>query len=160
MLTSKSFIFNLWNYTNKNHKSWNTGSHRRKFMLANGKYVENEELKDGNLMFWGEWESPSQVRQLNQQSNKLLPKWLHSPYIPKELPVSMGYQESFQNTDPYIFGESFKYFICKQFKPKSKRETQLASLEKGSIILFGSTKGRARNEAFFGYHRHNSYYTN
>ncbi len=93
-------------------------------------------------MFWGEWEPPSKVEKLETNRNSLYPQWLHQPYLPNPLPSG----SNLQNTDPFVFGESFKYFICKQLK--RNRPTQLASLEQGSLILFGSTKGQGEN-AFF-----------
>ncbi len=59
-----------------------------------------------------------------------------------------------QNTDPCVFGNSFVYFNCKQHKKKrnSSKErigTGLSKLEKGSLILFGSTKIKAKNGPFF-----------
>lgn len=134
---------------NGNHKSWNDGNHKRKFINAYGKYVQGNDLKENSLMFWGEWEPPSSVLKLDSQGNKFLPNWLHKPYLPTILPTATGYQQSFQNTDPLVFGDSFRYFVCKQFKPKRKKETSLAKLEKGSIILFGSTGNQNTNEAFF-----------
>ena len=131
-----------------NHKSWNTGKHKRKFLCAKGSYVEHETLKDGDLMFWGEWEPPSIVIKMEKQ-NELMPSWLHKPYLPRKLPVSDGYQKSYQNTDPFVFGKCFMYFVCKQFRLGTNSATQFASLDKGSIILFGSTKGKDKNSAFF-----------
>ena len=134
---------------NSTHKSWNTTAHKRKFMQCHGSYVINNKLTHGKLMFWGEWEPPSRVEKLKEQPGHLFPKWLHRPYLPLNLPNSDGYQKSYQNTDPFVFGDSFKYFICKQFKPKNKKTTQLALLEKGSIILFGSTHGKTKANSFF-----------
>lgn len=136
-------------FKNGNHKSWNTGNHKRKFLLSKGSYVDNNKLKNGNLIFWGEWEPPSYVSEFEYQENKFYPKWLHKPYLPKMLPNSNGYQASFQNTDPCVFDGSFKYFVCKQFKPKNKSLTALAKLDKGSIILFGSTANQNKADAFF-----------
>ena len=134
---------------NGNHKSWNTGTHKRKFMICQGNYVDNNKLLNGKLMFWGEWEPPSRVERIDNQPNSLFPEWLHTPYLPQSLPNSDGYQKSFQNTDPFVFGDCFKYFVCKQFKPKNRKPTKLAKLEKGSIILFGSTHGKTKENAFF-----------
>lgn len=134
---------------NKTHKSWNKGKHQRKFLNAFGKFVQRNDLKEDSLIFWGEWEPPSIVQRLDAQENKFMPNWLHEPYLPTTLPTATGYQQSYQNTDPLVFGDSFRYFVCKQFKPKRKKETFLASLEKGSIILFGSTGNQNTKEAFF-----------
>ncbi len=135
---------------NRNHKSWNTGNHKRKFLLSKGKYVDkNNELKEGNLIFWGEWEPPSHVSEFEYRENKFYPRWLHKPYLPKELPNNDGNQMSFQNTDPCVFGDCFKYFLCKQFKPKNRSLTPLAELDKVSLILFGSTANQNKADAFF-----------
>ncbi len=130
-------------------KSWNTGVHRRKFLKANGKYVKDNSLKEGELLFWGEWEPPSKVLKLDARGSKFLPNWLHAPFLPNVLPNSLGYQKSFQNTDPLVFGECFRYFVCKQFSAKRKKETFLSGLEKGDIILFGSTVNQNTENAFF-----------
>lgn len=44
--------------------------------------------------------------------------------------------ESPQDTDPFVFGERFRYGNCQQ--PSS---TTLKNLEPGSLILFASTQG-------------------
>ena len=115
-------------------KKWNTDKHKRKFLLADGEYVEGEKLKQGQLMFWGEWEPPSKVEKLETNGNSLYPQWLHRPYLPNPLPTN----PKLQNTDPFVFGESFKYFRCQQFR--KNKPTQLASLDHGSLVLFGSHK--------------------
>lgn len=132
-----------------NYKSWNKGKHKRKFLLSFGEYVKESTLLNGKLIFWGEWEPPSLVKKLNYRPNLLYPKWLHIPCLPKKIPESDGYQSNFQNTDPYVFAETFRYFVCKQFKPKTNKITGLAKLEKGSLVLFGSTNGMGKDNAFF-----------
>ena len=100
-------------------------------------------------MSWGEWEPPSWVKQLENKPTPFHPEWLHSPYLPTILPKSTGYQQSYQNTDPCVLDGQFKYFVCKQFKPKNRTLTPLAKLEKGSLILFGSTGRQNTDNAFF-----------
>lgn len=134
---------------NANHKSWNTKGHKRKFLLAHGKYQFENALHADQLVFWGEWEPPSNVEQLTERPTDFHPKWLHRPYLPQILPISSGYQESYQNTDPCVFDGAFKYFVCKQFKPKNRSVTSLARLEQGSMILFGSTANQNTKNAFF-----------
>jgi hypothetical protein len=141
-----------------NIKSWNQGEHRRKFMLAPGSYVEEvngkETYQQGNLLFWGEWEPPSEVHPI---ANKIkteketvigikrfsgYPEYLHKPYLPLLIPKSTP-TEPYQNTDPFVFGDQFRYFLCRQSKKDKKqikRPTELARLDKGSLILFGSKK--------------------
>ena len=138
---------------NGDHKSWNRGCHKRKFMLADGMYVRGNEINEEKLLFWGEWEPPSKVEKLLKSESKFFPKWLHRPYLPNILPTSRGYQESYQNTDPCVFGDSFKYFVCKQFKAKNGQLTKLAKLEKGSLILFGSTANQNKKDAFFQFQK-------
>ena len=134
---------------NGNHKAWNTANHKRKFLLSNGAYVDKNELKNGELIFWGEWEPPSNVVEFESRPTKFFPKWLHKPYLPKKIPNSNGYQASYQNTDPCVFGGDFKYFTCKQFKSKNRTLTTLAKLDNGSLILFGSTANQNKPSAFF-----------
>lgn len=162
----------------KNSKKWNTGGHRRKFLAAPGEYVlENGNLQTSNLLFWGEWEAPSHVEPLPGQKDIFQPKWLHRPCLPVPSPPAVAVDASSackpakqptsncggcggssslrpQNTDPFVFGPCFKYFVCKQFQKQSNGEaliahpTWLSGLEKGSVILFGSTHGNGR-AAFF-----------
>lgn len=134
---------------NSTHKSWNIKQHKRKFLLTYGKYQSDNALHSDHLDFWGEWEPPSEVEKLTERPTDYHPQWLHRPYLPQILPVSSGYQESYQNTDPCVFDGPFKYFVCKQFKPKIRAVTQLARLEKGSMILFGSTANQNTKNAFF-----------
>lgn len=134
---------------NSNLKSWNTGNHKRKFLLSKGEYIHENKAKEAELVFWGEWEPPSHVKVLPNKPSNFFPQWLHEPYLPEILPNSTGYQASYQNTDPCVFDGEFKYFVCKQFKPKNKKLTSLARLERGSIILFGSTGNQNTEDAFF-----------
>ena len=152
-------------------KSWNSGAHRRKFMMAEGDCVaaDGRLISDQKLTFWGEWEPPSKVEALAKCPDKFHPRWLHSPCLPSTIPSPAQLpgpcssttttrlkacnpgckadKSSYQNTDPFVFGDCFKYFVCKQ--RKAGRPTGMAKLEKGSIILFGSTSGRAAKDAFF-----------
>ena len=157
----------------RDHKSWNRGPHRRKFMRAEGDYIAgNGRLAKGNLLFWGEWEPPSDVQELANPPDKLHPCWLHSPYLPSVIPAQerssacspkmasnlscslascaprLDTSLYFQNTDPFVFGDCFKYFVCKQWKKATGKATQLSRLERGSMILFGSTHG-VGSAAFF-----------
>lgn len=154
-------------------KSWNSGDHRRKFMMSKGDHVaaNGSLVSDKELIFWGEWEPPSKVEALGKCPDKFHPRWLHSPYLPSAIPShahlpgscssystkrlkaatpSCKADESIcQNTDPFVFGDCFKYFVCKQWSQKTGRSTGLATLDKGSVILFGSTSGRTATDAFF-----------
>lgn len=127
----------------KSFKSWNVGGHKRKFMLANGDYVENNQLVENKqMMFWGEWEPDSEIISVFAKKKGDYPIYLHKPIL-QTLPKSAR-----QNTDPYVFNAPFYYFCCKQTKKSGI--TQLARLAKGSIILFGSTINQNSHEAYFG----------
>lgn len=152
---------------NTNFCDWNRGPHKRKFMQAKGRYVDaSGGDHDGLLRFWGEWEPPSRVSQLDKQKDPLLPRWLHEPLLPQPIPRQLAASRGSgcqgggngskpavcQNTDPWVFGRQFHYFVCKQHRKNRSGKrvpTQCATLEKGSLILFGSTKGRDRDTAFF-----------
>lgn len=121
------------------HKDWNSEEHKRKFCKATGEYIgiDNRNHK-GKFMFWGEWEPPSFVDQTNQ--NSPLPKYIHSPYLPINVNGNIVLTGT-QNTDPCVFGEYFKYFVCQQIRANGKL-TQMAYLNQGDLILFGSGKNR------------------
>lgn len=126
---------------------WHAGRgnlpHRRRFMLTKGKYVdENNNLVEGNLTFWGEWEAPSSYYKIN-----------YAGEIPPEYPHYIHYKRFIENTDrnrmntdPNVFGKEFHYCCCKQNAPAFTRLLQ--SLETGSIILFGSARGTNENYRF------------
>lgn len=111
---------------------WNTGVHRRKFLVSNGQWVDNDHLQDGELVFWGEWEPESAV--VEQYNPQLAdgPRYLQNPYYV----VSDHNDTQCQNTDPFVFGDRFYYTWCRQHR--GQNETQLRRLSVGSLILFGS----------------------
>ena len=45
-----------------------------------------------------------------------------------------------QNTDPWVFGNSFLYSNCKQLTPRGN-PSALQGLSRGSLVLFGSSTG-------------------
>lgn len=118
----------------KMHKNWNSGVHKRKFCMAKGEYigVDHKNHKE-EFMFWGEWEPTSFVAATNGAS----PQFLHTPYLPINTKRNIIVTGT-QNTDPCVFGDYFKYFLCQQITKKGL--TQLAWLNKGDLILFGSSK--------------------
>jgi len=117
--------------------------------LSDGYYVNDAQLEFTKLQFWGEWEPPSNVKKVEKKINKYYPNWIHTPYLPSKLPINFDGHNSYQNTDPLVFGDEFRYFLCKQYQDKKKRTTTLAKLESGDIILFGSTHGTKKENAFF-----------
>jgi hypothetical protein len=105
-------------------REWNKDkSHYRKFIRQEGEYIKalGQQPSKDELLFWGEWESNSYFETLNRWN----PNGIHQPFH------SLHIREH-QNTDPYIYGEHFLYSVCKQ-------RGRLTQLEKGSVVLFGSS---------------------
>lgn len=120
---------------------WNTGDHRRRFLLSRGDYVDAAGgLQTGDLLFWSEWEANTRVTRLHRAVGQNLATWLHEPQypIPCLHPVGNDDTHCCQNTDPCVFGASFKYALCRQRRDGSP--TRMQNLEPGSLIVFGGTK--------------------
>jgi hypothetical protein len=119
------------NATRMSRQPWNTNKkHRRKFLCSVGRHVDsNERLVEELLAFWGEWEAPSYVRKHWPKDGEL-PQFLQEPVW--ERPTVARFR---QNTDPWVFGDSFRYSNCKQAKQK-----KLQRLPSDSVILFGSKR--------------------
>jgi hypothetical protein len=112
---------------------WNTGAHGRKFLLAHGRHLDPaDQLEDGDLVFWGEWEPPSRIVTRWPPDGRL-PRALHRPYWSR--PTSGGWR---QNTDPWVFGQQMIYSNCKQTLRPDHRPTAVQRLTRGSVICFGS----------------------
>jgi hypothetical protein len=139
MGSSASPVFVHFPHPGKEHnpgealrQPWNTGEHRRKFLRSGGRYVTHDQsLGEGSLVFWGEWEAPS-YRLKSWPKSGALPRFLQHPVW--EHPKGRGPR---QNTDPWVFGECFRYSNCKQ-----QSQAALRKLAPGSIILFGSSLDR------------------
>jgi len=117
-----------------NGMPWNTGDHRRKFLIVPGRYVDGDGLPgEAELVFWGEWEPPSRLEQRWSASGRL-PRALHRPYWAE--PSNVGFR---QNTDPWVFGDTMIYSNCRQSTPGSHRPNSMQRLNRGSVICFGST---------------------
>ena len=110
---------------------WNTNKeHGRKFLCSAGGYVDaNGSLAEAPLAFWAEWEAPSYVRKCWAKDGEL-PQFLQEPVW--ERPRIRGFR---QNTDPWVFGDCFRYSNCHQLNQKGLR-----NLAAGSVILFGSKR--------------------
>ncbi len=111
-----------------NVRTWNQGPHRRKFLTCPG--ITELDRREQELVFWGEWEPPSEVVEEIDRPLKNGPRYIYRPYWIR--PHSF---RGLQNTDPFVF-DGFYYSICKQ--TRSTGRTQLRYLEPGSVILFGS----------------------
>ena len=116
-------------------RSWNTltAAHARKFMQLSGEWIDTDgSTASRDLWAWGEWEPQSQLlRRLDGSQARGYPQYLWYPYYV----IPDGGYRGLHNTDPFIFGERFLYSNCKQ--PTSPR---LRSLDRGSVIAFGSSK--------------------
>lgn len=105
-------------------REWNANkSHYRKFIRQEGGYIKDlgQQPSKDELLFWGEWESNSYFTPLNSWN----PNGIHQPFHSLHI-------RHHQNTDPYVYGDNFLYSVCKQ-------RGRLTQLEKGSVVLFGSS---------------------
>jgi hypothetical protein len=112
---------------------WNSGNHKRKYLRVSGKYLSNFNnlpLFSDQIYFWGEWEAQANFSKI-KNTIKNGPKYIFEPFF--NLPASINAQ----NTDPFVFGNQYYYFICKQ-----PHYTSLRNLVAGDIILFGSSKNK------------------
>ena len=112
---------------------WNIGRHGRKFLRSAGRSVDSQgqAREVPSLFFWGEWEAPSRIVSRWRREGQL-PRALHDPVW--ERPPTSAYR---LNTDPWVFGEAFRYSNCKQLTPH-QNPSALQALTPGSVILFGS----------------------
>ena len=133
------------NGTNLYFKEWNKGKHQRKYVRQIGDYINcsGERIENQPIDFWCEWEAESIVKKAVGKEcsyNNQFPENIHYPiFIPKTERVNNVLKfenenydlKSGENTDPFVFGDEF-YFTCCKENVKKK-------LDKGSLILFGST---------------------
>jgi hypothetical protein len=109
-------------------REWsNDNVHFRKFIQNNGHYIDGlNDLnpKQAELYFWGEWEGNSIFNPFPRANNTILPNGLHKLFHSTVI-------KGIQNTDPYIYGDNFKYCVCKQ-------TGRLTSLIMDDLILFGT----------------------
>lgn len=114
--------------------SWNTRQPMQKYLCAEGRAIyPNNAIDSSELVFYGEWEPPSCIRPTSEKWPGF-PDVLHTPSLSGPMPKdnSMG----FLSTDPYVFGDCFKYLFSLQ-----SRSPQLRNLAPGSVILFGGQWG-------------------
>jgi hypothetical protein len=126
-----------WNAAKRNAQGelGKVPNHARKFLLNPGRFLRSADQQcpeRGDITFWGEWEAQSE--QVEDYGKGSSPASLQRPYY-----VVPENYEGHQNTDPFVFGETFLYTSCQQIKKGNK--TQLCHLAPGSVILFGSKLG-------------------
>ncbi len=121
-------------------RSWNTAMHRRKFLQWPGAYLSAVEGQPvpGELLFWGEFEPPTRLVRKLDAPGRDWPQYLFAPAYTKFTP----HDPPFMNTDPFVYGDRFFYSICKQNNRHGP--TSMQRLARGSVILFGSGRARAR----------------
>ncbi|NLB65116.1 MAG: hypothetical protein GX803_01425 [Lentisphaerae bacterium] len=121
-------------------RSWNLGPHQRKFLLQRGRYLTGlgAEPREDDLVFWCEYEPPTRLVKTYEPTMPDGPNHLFAlepfRFKPRGVPL--------MNTDPFVFGGRFFYSICKQNNRRGP--TAMQRLQDGSVILFGSGKGRNR----------------
>jgi hypothetical protein len=120
-------------------KRWNAREHRRKFLLSPGQYLVGNELRSSQICFWGEWEPESDVHAFVDEPIRDGPRYLFAPFYRRPPRTK---RMRLQNTDPFVFGETFYYSRCMQKGPEGY--TNLRMLDAGSVILFGSSMERSR----------------
>jgi hypothetical protein len=136
---SQSQGVRLWNRCIINGKN---NSHKRKFMEVEGRYVDSIEditlcEKSGKLRFWGEYEGHSEFELI---PNSRRTEYWNEPYaVHKPFLCFEGIND--QNTDPYVFGDTFYYAVCKK--------GDLKNIQIGDIILFGSEFGSNVSVKFY-----------
>ena len=101
--------------------SWSTEeSHHRRLVQSAGWYVdENGRHKKGNLVFWTEWEAATVARQIGTAKDFFKANFVHVAKKPVAL-SGVGVCGSgnanrcplYLNTDPCVFGKTFKYSNC------------------------------------------------
>jgi hypothetical protein len=111
---------------------WNKGKHGRKFLLASGRYADAGGVpREGAVAFWGEWEPPSEI----------VARWTEAGSLPQALHRPFWYRpagtDSWQNTDPWVFGDRMILSNCRQATPRG-RPNAMQSLTRGSVVCFGS----------------------
>ena len=109
---------------------WNElDSHKRKFLVAGGKYLSGVTAspQESQFTYWGEWEAHSSFRRAGLAKGTR-PQFIHEPYLDQSYDGPRRH-----NTDPFVFGEHFWYTNCKQ-----KRDGFLTHLDNLSIVLFGT----------------------
>jgi hypothetical protein len=130
----------------------NFEEHKRKFLCTPGTYaVKNpegsgfiESSEASKLVFWGEWEQPSQATAFLPPHGEGYPKAWHEPTLPTTpltkapgtmpscavSPCTDGFHP---NTDPFVFTPGFFYSRC-----RIKPENRLSRLQPGDLVVFCS----------------------
>ena len=117
------------------YNGWNaTGEHSRRLMRHYGEYVDlQNRIMSADLAFWTEYEAPTNAMPITVGARgwKYAENY-HTIVLPvPHPPITRG--GCCVNTDPCVFGDTFKYSNCRQVPGGSLR-----GLPVGSLILFGA----------------------
>ena len=127
-----------------------SGIHCRRLIKHSGAYVDIDWAfhEDEELVFWNEWEGPTFANDIKGRKNKASASFIHVvryPEVPCVFTSSggcnfaggfFGRYGDLMNTDPCVFGKTFKYSVCRQTPKGIMRQ-----LAPGSLIVFGSRIG-------------------
>lgn len=140
----------------KQEVSWRTdGRHCRRLVCHKGQYIDrNWKFGTDNLAFWSEWEGPTTATRISLKGDPFFARFVHRVRYPytsdcdMESSVRFGCGNgekrqsgcgekcgAFMDTDPCVFGRTFKYSHCRQGASSSLRGLSLSSL-----VVFGSYK--------------------
>ena len=117
-------------------------NHFRRLVQHDGWYVDKSgDYKKGHLAFWTEWEAMTIAWPLGTDKDFFKAHFVHEIQCPSTVPgtAHCGKNPSgsygYQNTDPCVFGETFKYSNCHQ-----SARGDLRRMKPGSLVVFGSYK--------------------
>jgi hypothetical protein len=112
---------------------WNRKKHRRKYLVARGKLADRQRAAwrisdhDQRMLLWAEYEPDTISSRFPEDPSPGLP-WAWHETVPMPIPP-----RSAANTEPWIFGRAFRYFLCRQSSLEYLRD-----LHSGDLLLFGS----------------------
>ena len=144
---SSPFVSNGLSYDHIRPWGPQSETHGRKFIVNAATYLDGQKsVSNDAIRFWGEAEWDTLCREIAADKSSVLPRYEH---------IVKGFPQKYQsavpgriNTDPYVFGNAFKYCCCKQ-RYHDGRPTKMHDLPEGSIVLFGSYNGNEGIGGFF-----------
>lgn len=119
---------------------WSTEpNHYRRLVRHHGSFVDaNGVINDGEVAFWTEWEAHTIATRFGRAVSRLHAKYYHeiqTLIVPQgvgnRVNCRAGANNGLLNTDPCVFGRTFKYALCQQHE-----NGVLRSLAENSLILF------------------------
>lgn len=127
-------------------------NHFRRLVRHDGWYVDKSgNYKNGDLAFWTEWESVTIAKPLGMDKDFFKAHFVHEVQSPPTVSGTAYCGRNpngifgCQNTDPCVFGDTFKYSNCHQ-----STRGDLRRMKPGSLVVFGSyKKDKQRNKEVF-----------